>query len=275
MSASFFFAQRGCDSVKPNAAMNFVVHSRFARSCNLLSAEGRWLTILAQGMALPPAGIVLTTPLLPDDLQVAQRWALHQQRLQGPTSSIILESCQWISTRLPAGFILTAAAKENLLAQFEYFLPLQPPEDGFWWRLHGADEIYLQEALAKLQYWLKNGDLDALGWALKKLLGYGAGLTPSGDDFLLGVMFILQLANHPLHADFCANLLPQLTKTSPISAHLLQAATQGHFGEHLGLLCGAASEDLIYIIQSIAEHGHSSGHDTLCGIRFALACLAD
>ena len=52
---------------------------------------------------------------------------------------------------------------------------------------------------------------------------------------------------------------------------MLKMGTAGHYGERLLQLVTARKEDVMCAIKNIADYGHSSGHDMLCGIRFALA----
>ncbi|WP_434471734.1 oxamate carbamoyltransferase subunit AllH family protein [Aeromonas veronii] len=61
-----------------------------------------------------------------------------------------------------------------------------------------------------------------LGPVLTPLLGYGHGLTPSGDDFLLGILFALEWTAFQGRDEFIAALLPLLTRTTEISAVMLK-----------------------------------------------------
>lgn len=100
-----------------------------------------------------------------------------------------------------------------------------------------------------------------------QLVGLGSGLTPAGDDYLIGVMAALWLLERP-------EIPPQITsmaipKTTALSAAFLQAAGQGQFVESWhGLVYALNSGDTETIgraVERIAHFGASSGRDALAG----------
>lgn len=106
---------------------------------------------------------------------------------------------------------------------------------------------------------------------LSSLIGLGIGLTPSGDDFLCGVLagFILRgMDCHPFAAAVREQLQQKLENTNDISRIFLHCALQGQFSEAVCSLTKATSPAKL----SAAFHaiGHSSGMDTLCGILYVL-----
>lgn len=255
---------RGCQRLLAMPKQDvLIVHSRFQRSCNFISDQGEWLTLVINGVALPPAGMELATGFLPDDMQPGSRWLWHENTLVGPHSKIWLVDCQWQSTRLTAGQGLMPC----LLPSLDHFLSFAPPVGGFWSQWHGEDHDYLLLPLTALQNWLGGAKVE-LGPVLTPLLGYGHGLTPSGDDFLLGILFALEWTAFQGRDEFVAALLPLLTRTTEISAVMLKMGGAGHYGERLLQLVTAREQDVVSAIKNIADYGHSSGHDMLCGIRF-------
>lgn len=256
---------RGCQRLLAMPKQDVLtVHSRFQRSCNFISDQGEWLTLVINGVALPPAGMELATGLLPDDMQPGSRWLWHENTLVGPHCKIRLVDCQWQSTRLTSD----QGIMPCLLPSLDHFLSLAPPAGGFWAQWHGADHDYLFPPLTALQNWL-GGTKVELGPVLTPLLGYGHGLTPSGDDFLLGILFALEWTAFQGRDELIAALLPLLTRTTEISSVMLKMGAAGHYGERLLQLVTAREEEVICAIKNIADYGHSSGHDMLCGIRFA------
>ena len=119
-------------------------------------------------------------------------------------------------------------------------------------------------------------DPASLGGAIQTLLGYGAGLTPSGDDCLVGLLATLGARNrtHPdlRHGAICDVLRPRLVRTTDFGAALLANASDGHYDESLRRLLTLPA-DLPQALAEVAAHGHSSGHDTLCGVAWALPRL--
>lgn len=108
-------------------------------------------------------------------------------------------------------------------------------------------------------------------YSLSRLIGLGIGLTPSGDDFLCGVLagFILRgISNHPFAVEVRQQIQQKLYETNDISRAFLQCALLGQFSEAVCSLTDAPVPAQL----SAAFHaiGHSSGMDTLCGILYIL-----
>ena len=106
---------------------------------------------------------------------------------------------------------------------------------------------------------------------LSRLLGLGTGLTPSGDDFLCGVLAGLHLAGKDEHCFthfLKSTITDRLSETIDISAAFLSCALEGEFSLPVSSLYGLPSPE--EILSSFEEIGHSSGTDTLCGILWSL-----
>jgi len=107
------------------------------------------------------------------------------------------------------------------------------------------------------------------------LIGLGPGLTPSGDDFLVGALALLDaLAERDAHAALAGAIAAAPRgRTSPLSDCLLRAAAAGHVGEDL---CRAVSAVVsgapAAAVTAIRTVGHSSGWDMLAGMTVALEC---
>lgn len=113
------------------------------------------------------------------------------------------------------------------------------------------------------------------------LIGRGPGLTPAGDDALAGLLAVLHRGGgapaRRCRESLAACVQPLLARTTPISAHYLRLALEGHFGEHLThLVDGAAAPggprpELIARVRGI---GATSGADALAGVRAGFELLA-
>ena len=111
---------------------------------------------------------------------------------------------------------------------------------------------------------------------VSRLVGLGPGLTPSGDDFLGGMMIALGLLDRPaLMSQFSTVVLHAAGRnTHPISrAHLAAAATcAGSAALHGTLnhvLAGGAGSFAGHLAE-VDRIGHSSGWDALAGATTAL-----
>lgn len=115
----------------------------------------------------------------------------------------------------------------------------------------------------------------------RALVGCGAGSTPAGDDFLIGVLayaWVTQGRDAPVVETLrsLAAELPALTTT--VGASYLRAAARGEFGSHLiawvrGLPC-VSPQRALELARRAAAHGATSGYDTLVGF-IAAAEAAD
>jgi hypothetical protein len=107
--------------------------------------------------------------------------------------------------------------------------------------------------------------------AVEGLIGLGNGLTPSGDDFLGGVMIALhRIGRADLAAALARRVMASATQgTSVISAAYLRCAAAGQGFAVLfdALDCVLAGEGarLDARLDAIAEVGHTSGWDSLAG----------
>jgi hypothetical protein len=147
----------------------------------------------------------------------------------------------------------------------------------------------LQMALAVIEplgAWLRGGLAGcatagpAPDRAIRGLIGLGPGLTPSGDDFLGGVLVTLRHAGRHETADrLAAEALAVAERgTHGISrAHLAAAADGvGAAALHAALasLSGPDTPRMGEAVSAIDAIGHSSGWDALAGVVYALAQLA-
>ena len=107
------------------------------------------------------------------------------------------------------------------------------------------------------------------------LIGLGAGLTPSGDDFLGGLLFAINSLRDAYPDVSLANLEISIdsfrTRTNLISFTLLKDLSEGHGLAPLheivhGLLCGVDQARMQPSVQQLTRVGHSTGWDVLTGL---------
>jgi hypothetical protein len=113
------------------------------------------------------------------------------------------------------------------------------------------------------------GDLSELQSGGARLAGLGNGLTPAGDDFLMGVMLWAWLA-HPAPERFCRCLLESCAgHTTVLSAAFLRAAAEGQCSASwhglLAALDGGTKHRLAEAVTRVMSFGHTSGADALAG----------
>lgn len=121
-------------------------------------------------------------------------------------------------------------------------------------------------------------DFDAALQAAKKMIGLGPGVTPSGDDILIGFLAGLWSMTGQngqqlgfIHS-FGTELIQLAKGTSEISRTYILHAAQGQFSSSLSHLAEAISTgDHVEATMQIAMRvGHSSGMDSVTGLLIGL-----
>ncbi len=133
------------------------------------------------------------------------------------------------------------------------------------------------DLLPALEHALTARDAARVAGCVASLVGRGPGLTPSGDDALVGLLAVL----HRLAAtaDPSTELVGRavtahLHRTGDISAHYLRLAAAGHFGERLVALCDALATGAHTAVEpaaaAVVATGATSGADALLGVLTAV-----
>jgi len=147
-----------------------------------------------------------------------------------------------------------------------------------------AATAQLEPSCRQLGAALCAGDAAAVDDGVAALVGNGPGLTPAGDDALVGLLATLHrvgpstASTTDLLRLLGAGVSTRLARTTVISAHYLRLALLGHFGEHLTDLVDALGEDGVVNAASLARvraMGASSGADALAGVAAGLRLLRD
>jgi hypothetical protein len=137
--------------------------------------------------------------------------------------------------------------------------------------LHAARAAAVLDQLAAA---LPGDDVDAGGRIARRLVGLGPGLTPSGDDALIGLAAALHATGHRARGFLAEALDDAPARTTAVAATLLQHAADGEFSERLQRLLAALLGDDDAAVPSAVEEaiawGATSGTDCLVGVLFGL-----
>jgi hypothetical protein len=137
------------------------------------------------------------------------------------------------------------------------------------WQARAAHLIERQlEALAA-------GDVPAAADLTIELIGLGVGLTPSGDDYLVGLLAGLDATDDPVRGALATAIAAHADlRTTTIGAAALRHAGAGAFAERLHDVLIAMAigrlDDLATAIERATAYGSTSGGDTLVGLFAAL-----
>jgi hypothetical protein len=140
--------------------------------------------------------------------------------------------------------------------------------------LLSAEQSALLAQLLAVRRAVQAGDHSALLTGLAQLLGQGRGLTPSGDDVVIGLLLMLARSLRLKSQAGSENMLKHVVaaayqQTTTISANLIECAASGQGDERLiamvdGILIGAPSID--ECVEGALDWGSSSGVDALAGM---------
>ena len=119
------------------------------------------------------------------------------------------------------------------------------------------------------------------GPAVERMVGFGLGLTPSGDDFLTGFYATLRVLGGPAAQGWAEAVgravRPCLNSTTQVGRWMLSCALEGRWRTSLQqvlLACADhTSQDLEQAVRELLAVGASSGFDMCMGVQRALALL--
>ncbi len=286
------------------------VHSAFPQAINLVGDDSQFLTLLAQDTDDGPFALRLACPRLPDVPADTTGRAAHGTIFLGPLVIDWRSATRWDPTLKPFEAALGSPVpvlgclheSDSILGRALLALsPLAPisvnlsrerrsssgfsrvsrPSGLLGTRSLGLDlsafhaQLTTQAAghLATLRAGLQ-GDHTALTSAVHSLLGFGEGLTPAGDDCLLGVLAARRMSGQPAGL-LEATIGASTSRTTSLSAAFLQAACDGQFAGHWHRLRNALENretaDVEGAVRRILAHGATSGADAMVGWVVAMA----
>ena len=267
------------------------VHSVFLRACNIETDSGELLTLLAPGSGNLPHGIRCAPPIgaLFARLRQGQAAILDDAALRVPAARLAVHLSRaaiWNGTVAAAPPGLRGAEPRRALRELCETLREHAPDQGVAPVLFSSGSprstigrallARMAQSLPVLARATDTGDAGAVVSALSVLVGLGDGLTPAGDDFIVGYLAALWSRSHRERGTAAllralANPVGQLSlQTNAISRQMLLDALQGQFAERLAdvvrSVCGG--NDVAGAAMRALEVGHSSGADVLCGLLF-------
>ena len=132
-------------------------------------------------------------------------------------------------------------------------------------------------AQARLAAAIQDGDPHGLIDAALGLVGLGEGLTPAGDDCLVGALAALhRFGPDEVLAPSARTALRRAvpTATTALAGEFVLHALDGGFAEPIvSLLTAGSTETARRAAAALARTGATSGADTLAGIRLALDAI--
>ena len=272
------------------------LHSVYRQVCNIELENGTLATLLAQGLGNLSHGIRCALPD-PADFRVwlrpGQAVAAGGLLLRIPQAGVVIDlsgAGRWCCKLDACTLDPYAAPTVRAMLAVRLLLREQAPRGGFaplvlddaepGSPLERAMQRRLRQTLPTLGRASISLDSALAVKALEQLAGLGPGLTPSGDDFIVGYLAALysRCSREPVLRPFLDRLTAALARLAAtaklISRQFISNALEGEFSEWLAELVWAiAAQDDLRLRQSTARVvriGHSSGADSLVGLLFGL-----
>lgn len=178
-----------------------------------------------------------------------------------------------------AEYVRESASRRGMAPSLPAFLCMGTPFD--------YANIYALSAAAeadRLELAFKCRDRSLLADSVKRFIGLGYGLTPSGDDFVCGMAYAFHGAvdispDSSVFIEMLQNTVSEyFERTNEVSREYLQCALDGEHFEVVDCVLGcffgqSDREKLKCAVDRLLSVGASSGSDILCGILFALYLL--
>ncbi|KDR27729.1 DUF2877 domain-containing protein [Caballeronia zhejiangensis] len=257
---------------------DFAVHSSFRHALNLVAQTGDWFTLVDAACENLSCGARVSAPPgwdWRDHARPGERVAFSNGRLTGATWQADLTGAACWQPALQSGTGVRmspdalSARHERVAARLAAHCARHAVAGALQW-LPGWP------AHARAVRLSPYDDPATLAATVHALVGLGGGLTPDGDDYLLGYLAAIWAAlgdpqidvhRHVLSTELPANL----HRTNDISRHYLQLALDGHFNEPVDrfiAIASAADEsaDIEHAADAVMRWGASSGVDCLGGI---------
>ena len=270
------------------------VHSVFLRACNIETDSGELVTLLASNTGNLPHGLRCASrnDLLHAQLRQGQAVVLEGMALRIPAADLVVDFSRatvWNGTVDAASPDPQCAEPHRALRELCETLRSRAPDQGVAPALFSSGNSHspygralvarMTQTLPKLARATETRDAGEVVSALSALVGLGTGLTPAGDDFIVG--YLAALWSRSYRERGLAALLRALAapvgqlscRTNAISRQMLLDALGGHFAERLTevVRCLWGGGEVTRAAERLLEVGHSSGADGLCGLLFGFA----
>lgn len=143
--------------------------------------------------------------------------------------------------------------------------------------LQAAPYPFSKELISNFSPTVANAEIGKARSLAEKFAGLGGGLTPAGDDFLMGAIYAACIMHaHEIAAQLaCAIVSAAVPRTTSLSAAWLRAAGRGEAGilwhDFFEALLSGDAMQLRSAEQKILAVGETSGADAIAGFQGTLA----
>ena len=247
--------------------------SHHHHACNLLADDGTLVALVSEAHGNGPFHIVVPGARF-DTITTASPVAWSDLQIHIGHCTIDLRTTHLWHPRLAE--VTALEPTDFLLAHLSPLQSASPLYTGL-----PALVARAQRGMHRLQSGLIQHNEQFIAEGTKQLAGLGPGLTPAGDDFLVGLL--AALTAWPARWPATAAIRQQIATcarphTTRLSGTWLAQAGVGHFGEAwhqlVATLNAGVSTTTVETLTAMAMTGATSGIDALCGFHFGLQFVA-
>lgn len=244
------------------------VHSVFHKAVNIVDADGTVYTILSMDMDRGPLSMTVdVSDFLLHGVRSEEPVKTLDDRLWVGDKSMDFSGAESYELSLPK-FSMTPLLTANVLKCRDFLMGEERIEVSPYYQ---EMDRMLAERTSGLKRAVVHEDMDAALAAGRSLLGLGQGLTPSGDDILLGFFAVIMMKDSPLAAfqELPGRILIGAEeKTNILSLFGLIRGASGLVREKISGFMHALvyKENIEKELHMILSIGHTSGRDITEGI---------
>lgn len=232
-------------------AGRYRVAARFRRSVLLVDEGGRACFAVNREIGRGPLNLTMEDPL---------GWVGGEEGAEVRLGRGLLGKTERWDSRMPTGAD-AGAVRRALEVGLEEMAPAESLVSVFTGRAAGRWE---RNRDAVFREALERGAAGDLAGMARAVRGCGQGLTPSGDDFLAGVMLGLRLRGRGGQR----RVLGAALGGNVVSNAFLRVAARGRVNEAVQVWLEAPEAS--GRLARVAVFGHTSGADLLCGVLWTL-----
>jgi len=253
----------------------------FDQVVNLVNQDSRVLSIASPAVGNGPFSLVVSEGGFQEAVSLRSPISFEQDVLMAGELSIDCGQFEPWAPR-PAWRPLTPPQiqylKQHISVELEDAKAALNFPEVFGIRVDQPDSVYshiASQAVEQIQTGFEQAERQPILDGAARLAGLGIGLTPSGDDFLIGMLHGLWAQGVEDAKPLCQAIAHvTIPRTGTLSAAWLEAASQGEATQtwhHFFEAVWAGDEDGIqFFLQEILRTGETSGADALSGFDFIL-----
>lgn len=256
---------------------DWVVHSSFNSACNIITQDGRLVSIQNIGTAVSPLSLIIDSSK-PLNLLFPVGSAVHtccEQSIVISHTKIFYDYARIFKSHFENynSLLLFPDSCYNYLLSILKHQKESICQSSVWQLRQLCLRRLKAAAIA-----LCSLDSSAFFTAAQQLIGLGPGLTPSGDDMLSGICAAARF--YPPYARIIETTIQKMdfsSHTTKLSSKLLELTLEGYYAESLIiLLTSLVHDDLPAFIDGchiMLSTGSYTGTDCLLGFYYALWSL--